>query len=117
MDLETDIINTNNKSEVNTDVNTDVNTNINDISSVTETLDSDDLGKIEDGFDQLNMVTIQKMIFIYNAINSGWTVRKIKENKYEFKKPKKKIIRNFKLDNYLKEFIRRSADIDTLKDI
>lgn len=85
--------------------------------SITETVSENELNEIGEGINQLNMVTIQKMIFIYNAINSGWTVRKIKENKYEFKKPKKKIIRNFKLDNYLKEFIRRSADIDTLKEI
>jgi len=85
--------------------------------SITETVCENELNEIEEGINQLNMVTIQKMIFIYNAINTGWTVRKIKENKYEFKKPKKKIIRNFKLDNYLKEFIRRSADIDTLKEI
>ena len=85
--------------------------------SITETVSENELNEIGEGINQLNMVTIQKMIFIYNAINSGWTVRKIKENKYEFKKPKKKIIRNFKLDNYLKEFIKRSADIDTLKEI
>jgi hypothetical protein len=85
--------------------------------SITETVSENELNEIGEGINQLNMVTIQKMIFIYNAINSGWTVRKIKENKYEFKKPKKKIIRNFKLDNYLKEFIKRSADIDSLKEI
>ncbi len=85
--------------------------------SITETVGENELNEIGEGINQLNMVTIQKMIFIYNAINSGWTVRKIKENKYEFKKPKRKIIRNFKLDNYLKEFIKHSADIDQLKEI
>tara|TARA_Y100000389_G_scaffold192144_1_gene219284 strand:- start:393 stop:674 length:282 start_codon:yes stop_codon:yes gene_type:complete len=85
--------------------------------SITETVSENELNEIGEGINQLNMVTIQKMIFIYNAINSGWTVRKIKENKYEFKKPKRKIIRNFKLDNYLKEFIKHSADIDQLKEI
>ena len=32
---------------------------------------------------------IQKMIFIYNALNEGWIVKKIKDNEYEFLKKKK----------------------------
>ena len=27
---------------------------------------------------------LQKMIFIYNTLESGWTVRKINEGKYDF---------------------------------
>ena len=48
--------------------------------SITETVSENELNEIGEGINQLNMVTIQKMIFIYNAINSGWTVRKIKDN-------------------------------------
>ena len=31
---------------------------------------------------------IQKMIFIFNALESGWIVRKVEGDKYEFKKHK-----------------------------
>ena len=55
--------------------------------SITETVSENELNEIGEGINQLNMVTIQKMIFIYNAINSGWTVRKIKETTTQ--KPRK----------------------------
>lgn len=84
---------------------------------VEETISENDLNNISDNIDQFNIVTIQKMIFIYNAINAGWTVRKIKENKFEFKKPKRKIIHNFKLEKYLRDFLKKSAEIDILKSI
>ena len=95
--------------------------NINNKETITqtieETISENDLNNISDNIDQFNIITVQKMIFIYNAINAGWTVRKIKDNKFEFKKPKKKIIHNFKLDKYLKDFIKNSTDIDILKSL
>ena len=32
--------------------------------------------------------TLQQMIFIYNAINDGWSVKKLSEKVYEFSKSK-----------------------------
>lgn len=87
------------------------------IQTIEETISENDLNNISDNIDQFNIITVQKMIFIYNAINAGWTVRKIKDNKFEFKKPKKKIIHNFKLDKYLKDFIKNSTDNDILKSL
>jgi len=96
-----------------------ININIkeNTTQKIEETISENDLNNISDNIDQFNIVTVQKMIFIYNAINAGWTVRKIKENKFEFKKPKKKIIHNFKLDKYLRDFIKESTDVDILKSL
>ena len=34
----------------------------------------------------INFITLHKMIFIYNAVKLGWTVRCIDGNKFEFKK-------------------------------
>ena len=34
---------------------------------------------------------IQKMVFIFNALNDGWSVRKINDNKYELLKDNEKI--------------------------
>lgn len=96
-----------------------INVNIkeNTTQKIEETISENDLNNISDNIDQFNIITVQKMIFIYNAINAGWTVRKIKENKFEFKKPKKKIIHNFKLDKYLRDFIKESTDVDILKSL
>jgi len=33
---------------------------------------------------------IDQMIFIYNALNDGWTVKKVEENNFEFVKKKNK---------------------------
>ena len=32
----------------------------------------------------IDITTIQKMMFIYNALQDGWTVKKIRDQKYEF---------------------------------
>ena len=34
---------------------------------------------------------IQKMIFIYNSVMSGWTVKKIDNDNFEFTKKKEKV--------------------------
>ena len=49
---------------------------------------------------------IRKMLFLFNAINDGWTITKINEDTYEFKKNKEKIKKGFKLS----EFLRKQMD-------
>ena len=44
----------------------------------------------------INTKELQKMIFVYNAIMDGWTVRKLKNNRLEFKKKKDTEIREIK---------------------
>jgi len=51
----------------------------------------------------------QQIKFIYNAIEDGWVVKKIYDKKiYELTKPKKKINKEIKLEEYLQKFIEKS---------
>ena len=61
------------------------------------------LGK--DMVKELDFVTMYKMMFIYNAIQKGWTVKKVNRNdkdQFEFTNNKDEIIKNFYLDDFLK---------------
>lgn len=60
------------------------------------------IGKEEVSID-LNSEKIQKMACIYKALDNGWTVKKVTDDKYEFYKPefKKVDIKNF-TNNWLK---------------
>ena len=53
---------------------------------------------------------IQKMVFLCNAINDGWSVKKLSNNKYEFIKNK-----DIKKEIDVEEFIRNNLNIDNLK--
>ena len=55
---------------------------------------------------------IQKMIFLCNALNDGWTIKKLKNNKYEFIKNKEQIIKK-EID--LEEFIKFNLNIENIK--
>ena len=44
----------------------------------------------------MNESNMLKMIFIFNALNDGWLVKKINSNQYEF-------IKNINDNNYLKQ--------------
>lgn len=58
---------------------------------------------------KINNLEIQKMLFIYNALENGWKVEK-EEDTFFFKKPhddKKKYF----TDEYLKEFIQKQLSI------
>jgi hypothetical protein len=48
---------------------------------------------------------IQKMVFIYNALNDGWTVKKIDSNKFELLKDKGKIKKEILLDECIKNYV------------
>lgn len=56
---------------------------------------------------------LQKMIFIYNAIEQGWEIKMNEQNIYTFSKKheNKKEIFN---DNYLLEFIKNNIKINDL---
>ena len=60
----------------------------------------------------VDRVSFQKMLFLYNAVNDGWTIRK-KNESYIFKKDhegKKEIF----LDTYLTNFMKNNLDISKL---
>jgi hypothetical protein len=56
-------------------------------------------------------INIQKMLFIFNALENGWSVEKNNET-YKFKKKHEEKTEYF-LDSYLKEFI--STHLNFLK--
>ena len=49
---------------------------------------------------------IQKMVFIFIALNDGWTVRKIEDDKYEFLKDTEKIKKEVVLEECIKKYIK-----------
>ncbi|MAU36507.1 MAG: hypothetical protein CMD14_03940 [Flavobacteriales bacterium] len=62
---------------------------------------------------EIDTIKLQKMAFIYNAVESGWKIHK-QNNSYVFSKKhegKKEIY----LDNYLKKFLEANFDINKLK--
>ena len=65
--------------------------------------------------DRINYMDIQKMVFIYNALLSGWTVKYLGNNKFEFLKPKSKIKRyELDLKNYIKKFVDYNLNIENI---
>ena len=61
---------------------------------------------------QIDNIKFQKMMFLYNALNDGWTVKK-KNGSYIFKKDhegKKEVF----LDTYLTTFMKDNLDIRNL---
>ena len=59
---------------------------------------------------------IQKMIFVYNSILSGWTVKKLDNNKFKFTKnindenQRQEIL----LKDYIKNFIKYNLNINNI---
>ena len=49
---------------------------------------------------------IQKMVFIYNALNDGWSVKKVDSGKYELTKDKDHIKKEIILEECLKKFVK-----------
>jgi hypothetical protein len=59
----------------------------------------------------INHKDIQKMIFIFNALHDGWTVKKIQDNKFEFTKENEKIQKEIVLEDYIKKFLKFDVNI------
>lgn len=58
----------------------------------------------------IDNITLHKMVFIYNAIIDGWTV-KLLDNKFEFIKNKQSLHRN---SDFIKNFINNNLDMKSL---
>ena len=54
----------------------------------------------------INYKDIQKMLFIFNALNDGWTVKKIDSDKFEFIKDNENIKKEIILDECIKKYIK-----------
>ena len=60
----------------------------------------------------LDLLSLHKMLFIYNAILSGWTVKLLSKNSFEFKKSKDSLKKELYLDDYLKNFVKDNLNIE-----
>ena len=61
---------------------------------------------------EIDKIKFQKMVFLYNALDNGWSIKK-KENSYIFKKNhegKKEILN----ESYLSIFMKDNVDINKL---
>ena len=62
--------------------------------------------------ENLDYNDIQKMVFISNALNDGWTIKKLSNNKYELIKNKENFIKK-EID--LENFIKEKLNIENIK--
>ena len=62
--------------------------------------------------DSKDIVHIQKMLFVFNAVLSGWTVKMVGDNTFEFKKDRKN--KEVDLDNYLRTFLIQNLNVDNI---
>lgn len=62
---------------------------------------------------EIDTIKLQKMAFIYNAVESGWKICK-QNDSYVFSK-KHEGRKEIYLDNYLKQFLESNFDINKLK--
>jgi hypothetical protein len=80
--------------------------------------DVDDIEfNFKNSINNLNNVEIQKAIFIYNAINNGWVVKKmegIDKNRYDFRKNTKGIKHQVNMANYVHKFIKYNLNISNM---
>ncbi len=62
-----------------------------------------------------SQLTAQKMVFLYNAILQGWTVKMVDKDKFEFTKPTEDVKKEVNLADYLRKFITYNLNIDNLQ--
>ncbi len=62
-------------------------------------------------------LTLQKMVFIYNALLKGWTVKLIGDDKFEFTRSTESIKKEVDLADYLRKFIQYNINIENLQTI
>ncbi len=65
---------------------------------------------VQNPFNNIDLLKIQKMIFLYNALEEGWTIQK-KEQFYVFNK-KHHGVKDVYLDTYIDTFIRNNMSVD-----
>ncbi len=69
---------------------------------------------------EIDPVLVQKMVFVYNALNDGWTVKKKGRDNYLFtmnteeENVSEEIKREINLDDYLRKFLRFNMNIENL---
>ena len=74
------------------------------------------MSKVSESISTSNeIISLQKMIFIYNAITSGWNVKMTEKNTFEFIKDSKN--QEVNLDNYINNFIINNLNINNIPSI
>lgn len=68
---------------------------------------------INNFINNLDKNKLQQMIFIYNALENGWQIKKTKQNLYSFKKPHYNQSDYFS-DKFISTFIKENIDIKNL---
>ncbi len=64
---------------------------------------------------EIDLISLHKMIFIYNAVLSGWTVKKTDTDTFEFvKSVNESIRREVNLSNYIRKFILFNMNLDNM---
>ena len=66
--------------------------------------------------DKLNidLNSLYKMNFIYNAILDGWEVKILSNKKFEFKNNSKEIRKQFYIEGFLDNFVENHISMDKL---
>lgn len=65
----------------------------------------------------MNKNNISIMIFLFNALNDGWTIKKLDNNQYEFIKNKNNFNCSKKIyldSNFLNNFINNNLKIENI---
>jgi hypothetical protein len=60
---------------------------------------------------EIQNLRLKKMIFIWNALDNGWTVKKINTNIYQFKQKNSEMSKNINLNETLLDFIESNSNI------
>jgi len=96
--------------------NNNQNTNILNPNNSSNNTNEEELeNTLRNQYKDLNKDEIRKMIFIYNALNDGWTVNKLENNKFQFKKDKEKAPEEFYLNGFLQDFLISNMNTDLFK--
>jgi hypothetical protein len=61
---------------------------------------------------ELSMIQIQKMVFVFNAVLAGWSVRMVDNDMFEFSKDATN--QEVNLEEYLRRFVAHNLSIDCL---
>jgi len=64
--------------------------------------------------ENVEILELQKMIFIYNALKTGWGVKMLSNGRFEFKKSKANVKKEVFLEDYLKKFIEYNLNIENV---
>ena len=62
---------------------------------------------------QLDSKTVQIMIFIFRAIEEGWTVSKLENDKYEFRKALQNIRQEVTSEDFVPNFLKNFSSVDS----